>query len=64
MLSFAHDRCGKTTWFGCGLHIPHVMDPLAEDEKCSCEEHNPTPMAPRTVPYQYKPEDFTHKQTQ
>ncbi|KAK2623927.1 hypothetical protein QTJ16_006561 [Diplocarpon rosae] len=30
-------KCQKTTWFGCGLHIPSVLDGVAEEERCSCE---------------------------
>lgn len=40
--------CGKTTWYGCGQHIPSVMDPLQPSEKCTCENHNPC--APGTAP--------------
>ncbi|KAJ5142940.1 uncharacterized protein N7515_001727 [Penicillium bovifimosum] len=28
--------CKKSTWFGCGLHIPSVMDTIPEGEWCSC----------------------------
>ncbi|KAJ5764486.1 hypothetical protein N7533_003167 [Penicillium manginii] len=27
----------KTTWWGCGSHIPSVMDSIPESEWCSCE---------------------------
>ncbi|OWP03218.1 hypothetical protein B2J93_7087 [Marssonina coronariae] len=26
----------KATWFGCGLHIPSVLDGIPEEERCSC----------------------------
>lgn len=27
----------KKTWWGCGQHIPSVMDAVAEEERCGCE---------------------------
>ncbi|KAF1357001.1 hypothetical protein BDV97DRAFT_287320 [Delphinella strobiligena] len=30
-------KCNKATWFGCGLHIPSVMDNLPENQRCTCE---------------------------
>jgi positive regulator of sigma E activity len=29
--------CNKATWYGCGSHIPSVMDNIKEDEWCTCE---------------------------
>jgi hypothetical protein len=26
----------KTTWWGCGQHIPMVMDPVPQSERCTC----------------------------
>lgn len=26
----------KATWWGCGNHIPSVMDSISEDERCTC----------------------------
>merc|ERR1712193_528279 len=31
------DTCQKTTWRGCGNHIPTVMDSIPEEERCVCE---------------------------
>ena len=28
---------GKQTWFGCGAHIPSVMDQVPKDQWCKCE---------------------------
>jgi len=28
--------CQKSTWWGCGQHIPGVMDALPESEWCTC----------------------------
>ncbi|KAJ5498250.1 hypothetical protein PEX1_028620 [Penicillium expansum] len=28
--------CNKVTWWGCGSHIPSVMDSIPEGEWCSC----------------------------
>lgn len=27
----------KSTWFGCGQHIPSVMDDIPNEQRCSCE---------------------------
>lgn len=27
----------KATWWGCGNHIPSVMDSIPESEWCTCE---------------------------
>ncbi|KAF2739483.1 hypothetical protein EJ04DRAFT_426679 [Polyplosphaeria fusca] len=29
--------CNKTTWWGCGKHIPGVMNDIPEDQWCTCE---------------------------
>ncbi|KAJ5675666.1 hypothetical protein N7462_008563 [Penicillium macrosclerotiorum] len=29
--------CSKVTWWGCGAHIPSVMDSVPEDERCACD---------------------------
>lgn len=29
--------CHKATWFGCGQHIPTVMDQVPEQDRCQCE---------------------------
>ena len=28
---------GKTSWFGCGSHIPGVLDAVPADQWCTCE---------------------------
>ncbi|KAH8676570.1 hypothetical protein BGZ60DRAFT_446917 [Tricladium varicosporioides] len=28
--------CEKTSWWGCGNHVPGVMDPIPEAERCTC----------------------------
>ncbi|OBZ66314.1 hypothetical protein A0H81_13778 [Grifola frondosa] len=30
------DKCGKTTWKGCGQHVESVMKDVKEEEKCTC----------------------------
>ncbi|KAI9673865.1 MAG: hypothetical protein M1817_002071 [Caeruleum heppii] len=30
-------RPDKSTWWGCGSHIPNVLDPLPKDSWCTCE---------------------------
>lgn len=27
----------KTSWWGCGNHVPSVMDNVSVEERCSCE---------------------------
>lgn len=29
-------KIGKTSWFGCGAHIPGVLDSIPADEWCTC----------------------------
>jgi hypothetical protein len=26
----------KATWWGCGQHVPMVMDEIPENERCTC----------------------------
>ena len=26
----------KATWWGCGRHVPKVMDSVPEEDRCSC----------------------------
>ncbi|KAK9264865.1 hypothetical protein V1519DRAFT_434356 [Lipomyces tetrasporus] len=30
------DICSGKTWFGCGLHIPSVLDSVPKEEWCKC----------------------------
>jgi hypothetical protein len=30
------DATEKTTWFGCGEHIPSVLGSVPEEQLCSC----------------------------
>ncbi|EGO24334.1 hypothetical protein SERLADRAFT_389374 [Serpula lacrymans var. lacrymans S7.9] len=30
------DKCGKTTWKGCGRHAEQVMQNVKEEDKCVC----------------------------
>lgn len=30
-------RVEKSTWWGCGSHVPMVMDSIPEDERCTCD---------------------------
>ncbi|GKT97801.1 hypothetical protein FLAG1_00199 [Fusarium langsethiae] len=29
--------CNKTSWWGCGSHIPSVMDTIPDSDRCACE---------------------------
>ncbi|KAI0136303.1 hypothetical protein BJ170DRAFT_6267 [Xylariales sp. AK1849] len=31
------NNCSKATWFGCGAHIPSVLDNISTDQWCTCE---------------------------
>lgn len=30
------NRCGKTTWSGCGMHVDSVMSRVAPAQRCTC----------------------------
>ncbi|KAI0280297.1 hypothetical protein BGY98DRAFT_914850 [Russula aff. rugulosa BPL654] len=30
------DKCGKTTWKGCGSHVDQVMAGVKEEDRCVC----------------------------
>ncbi|OAL52116.1 hypothetical protein IQ07DRAFT_586449 [Pyrenochaeta sp. DS3sAY3a] len=32
----ACDSCHKTTWWGCGKHIPGVMSNVPSEQWCQC----------------------------
>ena len=32
------DKCGKTTWAGCGKHKDMVMSKIPENERCICKK--------------------------
>ena len=32
-----HMRAEKSTWWGCGQHVPMVMDTVAKESWCTCE---------------------------
>ena len=32
----ANNLVDKVTWWGCGNHIPSVMDSIPESERCAC----------------------------
>ena len=34
---YANPKSEKTTWWGCGQHVPQVLDSVAEGERCTCE---------------------------
>ncbi|TKA74549.1 hypothetical protein B0A55_04440 [Friedmanniomyces simplex] len=29
--------CKKATWWGCGNHVPSVLDQVPEGDRCACE---------------------------
>ncbi|KAA8903093.1 hypothetical protein FN846DRAFT_780244 [Sphaerosporella brunnea] len=29
-------KCSGATWFGCGSHIPSVMDSIPKEQWCKC----------------------------
>jgi hypothetical protein len=30
------EKCGKTTWAGCGAHVQQVMGGVPADKRCTC----------------------------
>jgi hypothetical protein len=32
-----HLTTEKATWWGCGQHVPSVIDQIPEAERCGCE---------------------------
>ncbi len=30
--------CNKTTWSGCGNHVPQVMARVPRDQQCTCSD--------------------------
>ena len=44
------EKCGKTTWAGCGKHKDMVMSKIPEKDRCTCpREGEPVPKQPNTV---------------
>jgi len=46
------EKCGKTTWAGCGKHKDMVMAKIPENERCSCPRGGnvePVPDQPNTA---------------
>ena len=39
-------KCGKTTWAGCGKHKDMVMAKVPEDQRCTCNRDEPTEPVP------------------
>ncbi|PMD31315.1 hypothetical protein L207DRAFT_386693, partial [Hyaloscypha variabilis F] len=31
------ELCKKKAWWGCGRHVPGVMDSIPEEEWCTCQ---------------------------
>ncbi|KEQ60982.1 uncharacterized protein M437DRAFT_53267 [Aureobasidium melanogenum CBS 110374] len=29
-------KCKKVSWWGCGKHIPSVMDKVPREQRCTC----------------------------
>ncbi|OAQ23174.1 hypothetical protein K457DRAFT_142927 [Linnemannia elongata AG-77] len=30
------NKCGKTTWKGCGMHVEQVMKDVPKSQQCEC----------------------------
>ncbi len=39
-------KCGKTTWAGCGKHKDMVMAKIPEDQRCTCKRDEPEEQVP------------------
>ena len=47
------EKCGKTTWAGCGMHKDLVMSKVPVEERCTCQregEPNPEPVQKEIKP--------------
>ena len=43
------EKCGKTTWAGCGKHKDIVMAKVPENDRCKCpRKGEPVPAEPNT----------------
>ena len=43
------EKCGKTTWAGCGQHVDMILSKVPENERCKCpKEAEPVPDKPNT----------------
>ena len=43
------EKCGKTTWAGCGKHKDMVMSKVPENERCTCKrDDKPVENIPQT----------------
>ncbi len=41
-------KCGKTTWAGCGKHKDMVMAKIPENQRCTCKRDEPSEPVPET----------------
>ncbi|KAK9340984.1 hypothetical protein V1521DRAFT_422830 [Lipomyces starkeyi] len=49
------DTCSGKTWFGCGLHIPSVLDSVPKEEWCKCPKPEGSQYPPKgSVPAVWK----------
>lgn len=49
-------KCGKTSWAGCGKHVPGVYETLSKDQVCLCKSW-PGVELPAEMAAQIPPED-------
>ncbi|KAK3822170.1 MAG: hypothetical protein JOS17DRAFT_322756 [Linnemannia elongata] len=35
------NKCGKTTWKGCGMHVEQVMKDVPKTQQCECPREAP-----------------------
>ncbi|KAI9237652.1 MAG: hypothetical protein BYD32DRAFT_416027 [Podila humilis] len=40
------NKCGKTTWKGCGMHVEQVMRDVPKSQQCECPREGAAPAAP------------------
>lgn len=48
-------KCGKTTWQGCGLHVDAVMSKVPVDQRCTCKKGE---VKTKPLPKQAEPKDL------
>lgn len=43
------NRCGKTTWAGCGEHVDEVMANVPKPQQCTCDSDPAGPTGSQPV---------------
>lgn len=41
------NKCSKTTWSGCGMHVAQVMSGVPKDQQCKGHDNDPVDVRPQ-----------------